>query len=189
MKKIKRKTKMKKLKIQALEKKLGKKLKINTTALGFDVAKKHTGIAILITLKSSIYIYKLHTINNEKGDLTESFEYFLGELNNFISNVKFKGHKVFVIEDCFFGQNVTTLKALARFSALVWRELKHIADEIYFILPTPARKKIGFKKDKKSKAKAKRQVRDYINKLFGTDIKDEDKTDAMALALAGLIKE
>lgn len=179
---------MRKLKIQAIENKINKKLKTNTTALGFDVAKKHTGIAVLITLKSSIYIYKLYTINNEKGNLTESFEYFLGELNNFISSVKFKGHKVFVIEDCFFGQNVTTLKALARFSALTWRELKHIADEIYFLLPTPARKKIGFKKDKKIKTPAKRQVRNYINKLFRIEIKDENQTDAMALALAGLTK-
>ena len=185
--------KLKKWKISEIEEKIGKKLKRNTTTIGFDVAKKNTGIAVLITLSSTLYITKLHTINNAKGDLKKydsiaGMTYFIGELNNFISNTKTKGYKIFIIEDCFFGKNANTLKILARFSALTWRELKHIADKIYFKLATTARSQVGFKKDKNSKKKSKIQVKDFVNNLFGLTLKDDNQTDAIVLALSGLIR-
>ena len=182
---------MKRIKINQIEKRIGKKLKNKSIAIGFDIAKRLTGIAVLRTHRSTLEIVKLHKINNQKGDLIESMEYFIGELNNFISGLNLgKNNKIFVIEDCWFGQNVTTLKVLARFSALTWRELKHIPDHIYFILPTTSRSKVGFKKDKNDKRKAKVQVLNYVNKLFGLDLKqkDMDLSDGIILALSGLIK-
>ncbi len=186
----------KKLNIKDIEKKLGKKLKIKTISIGFDVAAKITGIAVLKTYKSTLEIVKLHKITykfskNIKDSLTQSMEYFIGELNNFISGIDFgRNHKVFVIEDCFMRFNVLVLKTLARFGVLAWRETKHISDEIYFIMPNVVRKKVGFKKDKDDKRKAKRQVLDYVNGLFGLELKakDMDLSDALVLALGGLIE-
>ena len=178
----------KKWKINNLEKKLNCKLKRNTTSIGFDVAKLHTGIAVLQTYKSSLEITKIHKINNKKEDFIESMEYYLGELNNFISSIKMRGYKIFVIENPWLGQNPTTLKMLQSFSTLTWRELKHIPDKIYFVYPSTVRKQIRFKKEKGNKTKAKLQVRDYLNNLLGTDFKDLDITDAIGLALSGLIK-
>jgi Holliday junction resolvasome RuvABC endonuclease subunit len=181
---------MKKIPIQKIEKAIGKNLKRNCTAIGFDVAKNHTGIAVITTLKASLILGERHTIDNQKSkDQLESMEYYLGELNNFISRVQMKGHKIFIIEDCFFGFNVNTLKVLARCSILTWRELKHISDSIYLILAKSARSKIGFVKDTKRKSSAKAQVQEYINKLFGIEEADDNKTDALALALQGLLDE
>ena len=169
---------------------MGFKLRKNSISIGFDVAKKHTGIAVIKTHKSSLEIVKLHKIDNTRGKLIESMEYFIGELNNFISSLHLNNHtKIFVIEDCWFGQNVTTLKVLARVGILTWRELKHITPNIIFKMATSARSSIGFKKDKKNKAKAKVQVLDYVNNIFNMDLKDMDLSDGIVLALSGLIEE
>lgn len=179
---------MKKIPINKIESRIGKSLKTQTIAIGFDVAKNHTGIAVLRTYKASLEIVKLHKIDNQKGNLIDSMEYFIGELNNFISGLNLgRNYKIFVIEDCWFGKNVTTLKVLARFSALTWRELRHITDKIYFVLATTARSQIGFKKDRESKRKTKKQVMDYINNLMGLDLKDDNLADGIVLALSGLI--
>jgi len=178
----------KKYKISKIEETIGKKLKRKVVSLGFDIAKNHTGIAVITSLQSTLEITKLHKIDNIKGNVTESMEYYLAELNNFISGAKLKGYKIFVLEDSWYGRSVLTFKTLVRYGALTWRELKHIADLIYFISPSSARKKIGFKKDTKSKKKAKEQVRDYINGIFKTELKDMDLTDGLALALSGLVE-
>ncbi len=185
---------MKKIPITQIERKINKPLKHQCLVIGFDVASRHTGIAILRTYKSTLEIIKLHKIDYNleitiKKDLIKAMECFIGELNNFISSLNLgRDYKIFVIEDCFMKFNVNTLKTLARFGVLVWRELKHLADKIYFVLPTTARSQVGFKKDKKSKKKIKVQVLDYVNNLFGLKLKDKDLSDAIVLGLSGLIK-
>jgi Holliday junction resolvasome RuvABC endonuclease subunit len=184
----------KKIKITQIEKKINKQLKQQCLVIGFDVASKHTGIAIIKTHKATLEIIKLHKIDYNlestvKKDLIKAMECFIGELNNFISGLNLgRDYKIFVIEDCFLKFNVNVLKELARFSVLIWRELKHLADKIYFVLPTTARSQIGFKKDKKCPKKIKEQVLDYVNNLFSLKLKDKDLSDAVVLALSGLIK-
>jgi len=194
---------MKKLSLSILEKRIGKKLSCNTTAIGFDTASKFTGIGVIITLKKTAYV-STYLIKNKKiiegkgknrelkeEKFREALDYFIGELNNLISNkIKTKGYKKFIIEQPFFSKNVQTLIILQAYATLVWRETKHIPDEIRFVRPVTCRSIINFFKNrnKKDKRKQKEQVKDYINYIFGLNLKDDNLTDGLALSLSALIK-
>ena len=75
-----------------------------------------------------------------------------------------------IIEDCFFGQNVNTLKALARFGILIYDRFRGISKQITFLLPSPARSKIKFKKSAKNiKGQA---LKKEISSIIHDELKD-----------------
>lgn len=187
---------IKKIKKSTVESFLEVSLIPNKTVLGVDVSMHSTGLALIRTTDSYLVVEKLDVIKvpkNNKSFLL-SANSFLEQLDQIkreiISSLTLK--KV-IIEDCFFGQNVKTLKSLARFGILVYERFRGCAEECHFELPTSARKKVKFKKsDKKIKGpKLKKEIIEYINNALDIklDSKENDKADAIVLALAGLVKE
>ena len=184
---------IKKLSLKNVEAFLGEPLKTNTTVLGVDVSQHSTGIALIRTTDSYVIIEKLLTITVPHNTvLLKSIDMFLSQITDFKRSVSQFKLDTLVVEDCFFGQNVNTLKALARFGILVYAELRDVIDKAEFLMPSSARKRVGFEKsNKKAKGHAlKKEIVHYIN--IGLEvklkIKDNDKADAIILALAGLVK-
>lgn len=165
----------------------------NKISIGFDVSMHSTGIAILRTTEKYTVIEKLEKIiTPKKIDELSALDAFISQLDYFKNKIS-QEYKInnCIIEDCFMGSNVRTLKCLARHSALVYDRFKSLADNIEFILPTSVRNKINFKKSSK-KVKGytlKKELVQYVNEIFDIDIKnkDNDLTDALILALYGLL--
>ena len=180
------------IKLKKIEKDLGIKLKRNTISIGFDVSVHSTGIAIIRTTDNTLIIDRTHKITvPHKVELFDAVDLFLEQLGEFKKEVS-KKYKldINIIEDCFFGSNVKTLKSLARFSILVYVKMKNISKVTKMMLPNSARSIIGFKKSsKKIKGHAlKKEIISYINIILHTKYrpKDSDMADACVLALSGL---
>jgi Holliday junction resolvasome RuvABC endonuclease subunit len=200
---------IKELLIKEVEAVVEKIIRKNAICIGWDVAEHYTGICILRTDDSKIYIEDLLKIEtNPKEDIIHRMEYFLNATEKIKQNLKYKGFKIISIEDCWFGKNPEGLKHLARFSTLVWMSFRKECDYIFFILPISARAQIKFNKNDqmaegnikpkiiskgKNKGKPKKidiklLVQDYLKMAFGVLIEDSDKADGFVLALAGLLK-
>ena len=189
---------IKKINKEKVEIFLGVKLKPNKIAIGFDVAQHVTGIAVIRTTDAYVVLEKIHTISVPKlpkkastRQMLNGFDLFLAQLEDFKQEVSRK-YKIDInrIENCFFGRNVKTLKALARSSILVYDRFKGISTDIDLILPTSARSKINFKKSgagiKGPKLKA--EIVDYVNRTLDIKLKykQDNEADAIVIALSGL---
>ena len=204
--------------IKEVEETIEKKIRKSAVCIGFDVAEHFTGICILRTDNTKIYIDKLDKITTSpKDDIIHRMEFFINSLDKFKQDLKYKEYKIVSVEDCWFGANVECLKHLARFSALVWIVFRKYADYIFFILPNSARAAIKFNKNKqieesnitaavysrdtknkagkllhkkgeKKKIDIKELVSEYLTMTFGVTIEDLDEMDAFVLALTGLTK-
>lgn len=209
---------MQTLLIKDIESTVNKTIRKNAICIGVDVAEHFTGICILRTDTTKIYIDKLCKIEtNSKDDIIHRMESFINSLDKFKQDLKYKEYKIIAVEDCWFGANVECLKHLARFSALVWIVFRKYADYIFFILPNSARAQIKFNKNKqqgesnieaavytrdtknkagkllhkkgeKKKIDIKELVQEYLTMEFGVTIEDNDEADAFVLSLAGLLK-
>ncbi len=133
--------------IKDVEEVTGKKIRKNAVSCGWDVAEEFTGIAILRTDETKIYIEDLQKITtNSKDDIKHRMDGFIDSLDKFKQGVKYKEFKINIVEDSWMGKNVFVLKNLVRFSTLIWREFRKESDYIDFLLPTSARSQIGFNK-------------------------------------------
>ena len=171
---------------------LGIDLLPNKIVIGWDVSMRSTGIAIIRTTDTYLMVDKLHKITiPKKVNSIDALDLFINQLNEFAMEVS-KTYKIDIniIEDCFLKKNVNTLKALARHSVLVYGKFKGLARKQIFILPTSARNKVRFKKShKKIKGHAlKKELVEFINNALDMKLKakDNDLSDAILLALAGL---
>lgn len=184
---------MNKIQIKHIEEFFKIKLNKNSTVLGVDVSMYSTGLALLRTTDNYLMIEKLEVIKVPKSkNFLESANSFLEQLDSIKRDIisKHTLNKT-VIEDCFFGSNVNTLKALARFGILTYERFRGCSHECRFLLPTSARKTINFQKtDKKAKGEIlKKEIVYYINKGFKLKLKtrENDKADALVLALSGMV--
>ncbi|MHA1437926.1 MAG: crossover junction endodeoxyribonuclease RuvC [Promethearchaeota archaeon] len=183
---------IKKIAINKIEKTINRTINQNTISMGWDVAQHATGVAIIRTTDKYIYLDKIYKITvPKKIQNKDSIDLFLEQLEDITRDIS-KTYKLDVnmIEDCFFGSNVKTLKTLARFSVLVYDRLRNLTKISIFIMPSSARSKIRFKKSKKgvSGDKLKKEILNYINELLQITLKDHDIADGIGLALAGVIK-
>lgn len=184
---------VKKVNIKSVENYLGINLKNNIISAGFDVSMHSTGIAVIRTTDKYLILEQIYKIEVPKNiDLLKAVDLFLDQLEDFKRSVS-KRYKLDlnIIEDCFFGRNVKTLKSLARFGVLIYDRFRGIAYKTKFILPTSARNKINFKKSAKkiTTTKLKKEIMNYINLALNTKIKEHDISDAIVLSLAGLKEE
>ncbi len=184
---------IKKVNIKSVETYLGINLKPNVICAGFDVSMHNTGIAIIRTTDKYLILEQIHKIEVPKNiDLLKAIDLFLDQLEDFKRSVS-KRYKLdlSIIEDCFFGRNVKTLKSLARFGVLIYDKFRGISNETKFMLPTSARSRINFKKSVKkiTSSKLKKEIMNYINLALDTKIKEHDIADAIVLALSGLKEE
>jgi Holliday junction resolvasome RuvABC endonuclease subunit len=199
-----------KLKISDVEEKLGKKIRKEAVSLGFDVAERFTGYCSLQSNQTEITIEDIGVIETDtKQDTVHRMDCFLNSLEKFKQDWgKFKTFKIVVIEDCFMGMNVFTLKHLARFSALVYVSFRKQCDSLMFLMPNSARSIVGFNKNtqmketklekkvitkgknkgKEKKIDLKKLVQEYLFTTFNIKLENPDQSDAFVLALAGLLK-
>ena len=183
---------MTKLYLKNIEEFFKVKITKDCVVLGADVSMYSTGLALIRTADKYLFIEKLDVIKvpHNSDNFLESVDSFLEQLDQIKRNIisKYTINRV-IIEDCFFGSNVKTLKALSRFGILVYERFRGCSNECHFELPTSARRAINFKKtNKKAKGQAlKKEIINYINVGFQLDLKskDTDKADALVLALGG----
>ena len=177
--------------ITELEKKLGKVIQRRQTVIGVDIAKNNTGICVLKTSDKYLQVVYFDKIQvKAKGRLVHPcLDEFIREFKLFKLRL-FRREKKFnslIIEDCWLGKNVWTLKVLSKYEVLFYVGFKKYAEDI----PDPrqarsARARVGFKKDKESKANVKKQIQIWIQDNFNLEIKDTDHSDAFILALSEL---
>lgn len=184
---------IKKTNIKTVEAELEVELARNLIVIGFDVSMHSTGIAVIRTTDNYLIIDQLHKIIVPRNvDLLRGVDLFLDQINDFKRGISQKYKlDLNIIEDCFMGKNVKTLKSLARFSILVYDKFKGISIKSKLILPTRARGLINFKKSDKTikGTRLKKEIMAYINYALSIDIKDDDIGDAVVLALSGLVIE
>ena len=128
---------------------------------------RSTGIAVIRTSSSYLTVEILDKILIPKSVKDkDALDLFIDQVDTFARKIS-QMFKIDynVIEDCFFGSNVRTLKALARHSALVYDRFRGLSRIQYFILPTTERSKIKFQKSsKKIKGHSlKKEIIEYIN--------------------------
>jgi len=185
---------LKKIKKETVEDFLEVQLKPNIISIGVDVSVHSTGISIVRTTDNYVVIEQTFKIITPKNiSQPDALDLFTDQLDNYKRDISQKYKiDVSIIEDCFFGKNVNTLKALARHSVLVYDRFKRITNRQEFLLPSPARSRIKFKKSsKKIKGHAlKKEIVEYINNALDLKlkVKDTDIADAIVLALAGLVE-
>jgi len=188
-------------KIKVIEKKLGFKLKRNAYVLGVDTASI-TGLAILETdnlrLRIETSTFKLPVVkkSEELSDkFVEKLEFMLRTIRDFKKQefTKKKANKtILVLENSFMGVNVVTFGLLRMLAGIVFAELFDNFEEIKIIFPMSARKNVGFKSQLKRGVKReekKKEIVNFINAIFDTQIKDDNEIDAIILALNGLKEE
>ena len=184
---------VKKISKKTVETFLGVKLDTNKLSVGFDVSVHSTGIAIIKTTDKYLILEQTDKIITPKNiSQLSALDSFISQLDAFKNKViQIYKINISIIEDCFFGRNVLTLKALARHSALVYDRLRGISDKVELLMPTQARKKINFKKSGKGiKGHAlKKEIIEYVNHALDLELKmkENDIADAIVLALGGLI--
>lgn len=184
----------KKFLIIDIEERLNRVIRKNITVIGVDIAKKNTGICVIKTTNTYLHIsYFDKIIVKMKGkEVHPCLDAFIEEFELFKARVfsKHKKFDVLIIEDCWLGKNVWTLKMLSKYEVLFYVGFKEYAVDI----PDPrqarsARARVGFKKNKESKLDIKRQVQAWIQENFNLDIIDADHSDAFILALSGLTEK
>ena len=182
---------IKKIAIKTIEEKLGKKLKSNLISLGWDVAGHSTGIALIRTTESYLILERTHKINVPKNiKELDTIDLFIEQLDSFKNEIS-QQYKLDenIIENCFFGRNVGTLKLLARCGILVYDRFRGLSKKSELIMPKSARSKLGFKSEKGIKGKElKNAIVNFINNLLNLELTDNDICDAIVLALNGVIK-
>jgi len=199
-----------KLQIADVEKQLGKVVRTEAIAIGFDVAEAYTGICVLRTDKKEISIEHTQVIEtSHKEDHFNRADHYIAALEKFKQTLdKYKGFKILIIERCYFGRNPETLIHLAHFGILTYAILKKCFDTYFYFGATTARSIIGFNqrrqeekgtlkahvitkgknKGKEKKIDCKSLVHDYLKTDFNLSFESKDVADGFVLALAGLLK-
>ena len=182
---------IKKIKIEKVEAELEVDLCRNMIVIGCDVSMHNTGLAVIKTTDDYLVLDILYNIIvPRKIDLLKAADLFIDQIEDFKRKITQKYKlDINIIEDCFFGKNVKTLKSLARFSILIYDKFRGIATASKLMLPTQARNLINFKKSSKEikGSKLKKEIISYINNALQTKIKDDNQGDACVLALGGLV--
>lgn len=183
-----------KFEIEAISDSIGAEIKRDCFCLGVDVAQNKTGLCLLRADDKYVYIEYLDVISLNKGKHTlhEMVDLYIEDALKKRTEIekltKAKQEKLLIIEDCWFGFSVWTVKILAKFAVVVYLVFRKWATHT----PDPmqaktARKRIGFTQDKASKVPTKKQVHEYLEDELDVVIKDPDQADAFVLALAGLV--
>ena len=182
---------IKKISLKTVEDRLGLSLKPNTTSMGWDVAGHETGIALIRTTDAYLILERVCKITVPKNITeTDTIDLFTEQLDTFKNEIS-QQYKLDenVIENCYFGVNVNTLKLLARCGILVYDRFKRLSKNSKLVMPKSARAKVGFKAEKGvTGRKLKKAIMDFINALLDIEMTDNDICDGIVLALNGVIK-
>jgi len=165
------------LKISDLEKKLNKKILPYKQILGLDIATR-TGWATVKTTNQKLIL--------DYGFLEAKTQDPYAKLNQYVEyfNTLINHNDEIIIEDCFFGINVVTLKLLARLEGIAYcvAQEKGCKKQPRLINASSARKIIGAKGNAK-----KPEVAQWIEDTLNIKLKDNDAADAIILAFNGVL--
>jgi len=136
-----------KLDIKDIEQKTGRQIRHNAVSVGFDTAPAFTGICILKSDTKVITIEYTHVIaTSSKDDHFHRADHYTDSLVKFKQILeKHSGHKIMVIEKCFYGSNAQVLIQLAEFGILTYDRLKKCFNAHFHYGATTARAIINFK--------------------------------------------
>jgi len=168
---------IKTLQLDKVEKNLGYKLLRNTKVLGLDTASK-TGYAILTTNGKTLKI-NVGFIDVKSSDIYYKYDEIIKYFRKLIDN----SYNSIIVEDTFYSFNAWTFKMLTRIGSFAYVIAKeNECKDIRLITASHARKEIGLKGNAK-----KPELVLEINRILELEIKTNDITDAIILALNGLI--
>ena len=191
-----------KLSLKKLEQKLGFKLRKNTMGLGVDTASI-TGLALISVIGSKVIInysiFQLPKIPKKIADQMEKAEKYeqamdsaLNLIRDYKNQITVKAPSILVLEQSFLSINPETFGYLRSLQGIFYSELYDSFDVIKIYLATVARKLVGFHsvlpRGTKSTEK-KKEIMQFISKIIGTEIKDDNIADSILLSLAGLKEE
>ena len=172
--------------IKKLEKILNRKVIKDTCVLGIDTASR-TGWAEIKTTKKTVTI-NYGVVHLDTKDIYYKYDKLIEIFQNMITNQ----YKKVIIEDTHLKRykdkdgtwkaNVWMLKLLSRIGMIpyIFATLNSI-DKI-FLTPSGARSILGIKGNVK-----KEEVHKWLNTVLGLKIEDKDASDAIVLALNGII--
>lgn len=146
------------------------------TCIGLDTA---TTTGYCISRISHNQTVKIETgyIKIKEKDEQEKYKIYIEIFDKLIK----KGYNV-VVEDTFMGLNAKGFKQITRIGGIAFTVAVLKGCKVKFLMATQARKNLGLKGNAK-----KKDLQGMINNLLGTNI-THDETDAVILALNGLIK-
>ena len=177
---------MVKLKISAIEKKLGFKLKRNIKVIGVDTAST-SGMAYFKVDKSTLSFQteKLKFGAHKKGTPINT------KLNTGIGAIKDYAKKIgkvnlIVLENAYLGANKYTYGLLRMIAGIFYCNLAPITKELIFYYATESRKIVGFNSKKMKGTALKKLVVSWVEGL-GFGKLSHDEADAVLLALAGIV--
>lgn len=158
-----------KLNIKQIEEKTGRQIRHNAVSVGFDTAPAYTGICVLTSDTKNITIEHSQTIaTSSKDDHFHRADHYADSLEKFKQIIeKYTGHKIMVIERCFYSVNVEVLIQLAHFGIITYDRLKKRFNTHLYYGVTTVRSMIGFNQKHQQEHgtfKAKCYTRDTFHK-------------------------
>lgn len=191
------------IKISKLEKNLGRKVKCPTFCVGVDTAAT-TGVCILTLTGLGAHfeweLFKLPSIPRKIADQmvkAEKYEQTLDSMRGMIEEIKDKQklenlkNSILVIEQSYMFNNPETFGILRAEQGIVYSVLGPEFEEVKIWLPTVVRKMVGFQSNLNRSAERKdkkQEIVNWVNKVLGAKLVDDNLADATILALAGVIK-
>lgn len=173
------------IKLTDITKITGYKTKKNTVSLGLDTAKR-SGLAIIQTNDKYATLNWLFIEFKDAGSKTQIYKTMVKTFENYFINIDKA-----VIEQVFVGFNRAGSVELARYGSFAIAEC--IKKEIPYdlISAVSARSRLGIKTSKSAgygKGKSKLAVADYLKNNFDIELDDEDASDAIILAMLGILE-
>jgi Holliday junction resolvasome RuvABC endonuclease subunit len=172
-----------KIPIKKIEEVTGYKIKKNFTSVGFDWATR-AGVSFIKTTDKYATIDFIF-IEFKTDDSKEKYKLMVKTLENLINS-----EDLAVIEDVFIGYSRAGSMELAKYHAFAISESIRKGVDYETISAVSCRSKLGIKCSKKAgygKGLAKKAVADWLNNNFDIKLDDEDASDAIILALLGIL--
>lgn len=168
---------MLKFNIEELQNIIQKPIRRNCKSLGLDTATR-TGWALITTNDKTMTIDYGFIHVDSKDQYVRLNEY----VKQFTDLIK-KDYRV-IIEDSFFGGNALVLKFLAKLEGIAYAVaiINGVTEKPIMIGPSSARKFVGCKGNTK-----KPEVHQWIKDNLNIKLMDEDASDAVILAIVGVI--
>lgn len=173
-----------KISIKKIEEVTGYKVKKNFTSVGFDWATR-AGVSFIKTSKYYANIDFMF-VEFKSDEPKDKYKLMIKTLQDLIAD-----EKLAVIEDVFIGFNRAGSMELAKYHAFAISECIRKGVDYETISAMSCRAKLGILTTKKAgygKGKSKLAVADWLRNNFDIKLDDEDASDAICLALLGILE-
>lgn len=173
-----------KISLEKIEQVTGYKVKKDFLSIGFDWASR-AGISYIKTDKKEATI-DVQFIEFKGNETKEKYKLMVKTLENLINS-----EDLAVIEDVFIGFNRAGSMELAKYHAFAIAECIKKGVNFETITAMSCRSRLGIKTTAKAgygKGQSKKAVSDWLKNNFNIQLDDEDASDAIILALLGILE-